>query len=151
MRWLGRMICLGGMMVWAVAAWADSARITKLLPHFLDRDGRHTLSPSLYERDAYQAYLLQHPELRFGMRFDLLFRVPPTAKLAVRLELRGSKNNKPTVATVESSPFKHRGGRSWKTVYLRGEDYRQFGELLAWRATLWEGDRLLAEQKSFLW
>jgi hypothetical protein len=29
--------------------------------------------------------------------------------------------------------------------------YRQFGELIAWRATLWDDDKLLSEQKSFLW
>lgn len=151
MRWLGRLVCIGGLMVWGAVAWADSAQIKKLLPHFLDREGRHALSPSLYERDAYQAYLFGHPELRGGLQFDLLFRAPASAGLMVRLELRGTKNEKPTVANLEASSFKHKGGRRWKVLSLRGKEYEQFGELMAWRVTLWDGVRLLAEQKSFLW
>ena len=29
--------------------------------------------------------------------------------------------------------------------------YHELGELIAWKATLWDGSKLLAEQKSFLW
>ena len=43
------------------------------------------------------------------------------------------------------------GCRTPWIVSLSGEEYQKLGELSAWRATLWEGDRLLAEQKSFLW
>ncbi len=35
------------------AAGAASARIAKVLPQLLDLEGRHALSPSLYDRDAY--------------------------------------------------------------------------------------------------
>jgi hypothetical protein len=34
---------------------------------------------------------------------------------------------------------------------IDGENYKNFGELVAWRVTLWAGDQLLGEQKSFLW
>ena len=40
---------------------------------------------------------------------------------------------------------------NWSQMKLAGENFSKLGELVAWRATLWEGDRLLAEQKSFLW
>jgi hypothetical protein len=47
---------------------------------------------------------------------------------------------------------KYRGVFStWSRVSLSGEAYKQFGELSAWRATLWDGDQLVSEQKSFLW
>jgi len=36
-------------------------------------------------------------------------------------------------------------------VALTGDDYKKFGELLAWRVTVWDGTTQLAEQKSFLW
>ena len=39
----------------------------------------------------------------------------------------------------------------WTAVSLTGEEYKKFGELRAWRATLWEGEKMLGEQKSFLW
>ena len=38
------------------------------------------------------------------------------------------------------------------TLRLRlGENSYNLGDLIAWRATLWNGEILLAEQKSFLW
>lgn len=151
MCFVRRVAAVGCFLIWATVAWGDTAQIKKLLPHFLDQEGRHAVSPSLYERDAYQAYLRRHPELRSGIRFDLLFRAPRSSQLAARLELRGSKGNRPTEVTVQLPLADHRGGRAWRTAYLRGTDYGNLGELLAWRATLWEGDRLLAEAKSFLW
>ena len=39
----------------------------------------------------------------------------------------------------------------WTKFELVGAEYKDFGRVTAWRATLWEGDRLLSEQKSFLW
>jgi hypothetical protein len=41
--------------------------------------------------------------------------------------------------------------RHWDSLTLGGADYKNLGSLIAWRATLWRGDELLAEQKSFLW
>ena len=41
--------------------------------------------------------------------------------------------------------------RHWNSLTLGSADYRNFGELVAWRATLWRGNQLLSEQKSFLW
>src|SRR5687768_7947766 len=69
------------------------ARISKVLPHFLDRDGKHTLWPSLYERDAYQAHLRKTPEERSGLRLDILWKAKKvsSAKLVLRAELRGLK------------------------------------------------------------
>jgi hypothetical protein len=32
-----------------------------------------------------------------------------------------------------------------------GDAYRKIGDVIAWRATLWEGDQLVAKQESFLW
>ena len=36
-------------------------------------------------------------------------------------------------------------------IKLEGEEYKKFGELVAWRVTLWDGDKQVGEQKSFLW
>jgi hypothetical protein len=41
--------------------------------------------------------------------------------------------------------------RSWTSLALNGADYKNFGELVAWRATLWDGEQMIGEQKSFLW
>ena len=39
----------------------------------------------------------------------------------------------------------------WTQLDLLGEEYKEFGVVTAWRVSLWEGSRLLGEQKSFLW
>ena len=39
----------------------------------------------------------------------------------------------------------------WTPLTLDGDSYRKLGEVVAWRASLWDGETLLADQKSFLW
>jgi len=130
---------------------AASAKILKVLPHLLDLKGRHTLSPSLYERDAYQAYLRLHPEERSGLRFDVHWKSATVSRPTLRVELRGARAKEPTTAVVQgvvkaTGLFSH-----WSAVTLSGTDYEKFGELVAWRATLWDGENQVAEQRSFLW
>ena len=42
-------------------------------------------------------------------------------------------------------------GESSKIFAVRGEDFRSGGSVSAWRVSLWDGDQLVAEKKSFLW
>jgi len=147
-------------MIWLLLAvlpvFADGSekgRIVKMLPLFLDLKGHDALSPSLYDRDAYQAYLRRHTNEISAIRFDLLWQVanPSAAKYKLRMELRGlSAGGKPARMTLEQEappPLLRR----WNSLTLGGADYKNFGELIAWRATLWRGDQLLSERKSFLW
>lgn len=133
---------------------AATGRVTKVLPHFLDLKGRHALSPSLYDRDAYQAQLRRNPEQRSALRFDVLWRAKDVkTKLKLRAELRGTtQGNLPRQTTLETELEARLVGRSrWSSVALAGEDYKKFGEVTAWRLTLWDGEQLVGEQKSFLW
>ena len=150
MRWLKLLPLLLFFSAPAPDAEAASGKIIKVLPHLLDRDGRHSLSPSLYERDAYQAFLRKHPDLCSGLRFDVQWKAKRAAgaPLLLRLEIRG-KEARPVV--LEQTARRDRSYRRWNSLRVDGVSYRKLGEVLAWRATLWEGDRLLAEQKSFLW
>ena len=136
------------------AAQAAESRVLKVLPHFLDHKGLHTLSPSLYERDAYQAQLRKHPEQRSAIRFDIQWKDknPGKATLKLRVEIRGvAEGNLPKQKVLET-PVTGGGWFShWSSLTFGGDEYKQFGEVTAWRVTLWEGDLLLAEQKSFLW
>jgi hypothetical protein len=139
------------------AAWdggAATGRVVKVLPHFLDQKGRHSLSPSLYDRDAYQAQLRLHPDQRSALRFDVLWRATGVrSNLKLRVELRGTAHgNLPRQTALETALDARRAGRNrWSSLKLAGEDYRNFGEVTAWRVTLWDGDQLVGEQKSFLW
>jgi hypothetical protein len=44
-----------------------------------------------------------------------------------------------------------RGLNKWTPLVLNGAPYEQLGEIIAWRVSLWDGEKLLADQKSFLW
>jgi len=135
-------------------AFAATGRVLKVLPTLLDLQGKHALSPSLYERDAYQAYLRKHPEKRGGMRFDVEWKTHGGVfePVKLRVELRGiARGDVPGATTLETSLKPGGWFNHWACLKLAGEDYRKFGDVTAWRVTLWEGDQLLSEQKSFLW
>lgn len=133
-------------------AEAASAKLKKVLPHFLDREGRHTLSPSLFERDAYQLYLREHPEMRSAIGFDVQWKGSKKMPVVLRVELRGSRNGAATRADLESAALTGRGWLSrWSAVTLAGDRYKEFGDVVAWRATVWSANTLMAEQTSFLW
>lgn len=137
----------------APGAEAGTARIKKVLPHYLDLEGRHMLAPSLYERDAYQAHLRQHPEERSALRFDINWTGGRRngGDLRLRLEIRGSGRDPgdPLVLEVPVKPplFLSR----WSAILVEDDAYRRLGEVTAWRATLWQDGTQVAEQKSFLW
>ena len=140
-------VVLGGQNARAAA----SGKIVKVLPTLIDREGRHALAPSLYQRDAYQEHLRQSPQLRSGLRFDVQWKARETGALKLRVEMRGGHEQEQTTLVAEQPVKAPRLFRKWSTIEVRGKEYRNFGDLLAWRATLWDGDRIVAEQKSFLW
>ncbi|TMQ00388.1 MAG: hypothetical protein E6L09_06720 [Verrucomicrobia bacterium] len=133
----------------ACAGGAAPARIMKVLPHLLDRDGRYSLSPSLYERDAYQALLRKSPEKCAGIRFDVRWKAQAGNRVKLRIDIRGSTTAEPLV--LEQIVRRNHWYDRWTSLTLANESYQKVGEVIAWRATLWEGDKLLAERKSFLW
>lgn len=147
-RFLALWIVLAGC---AFDGQAAPARIIKVLPHLLDREGRSSLSPSLYERDAYQLVLRKNPAQCTGLRFDVQWRAGAAgaSHLKLRLEILGSKTPKPL--TLERAVPRSRWFHRWNSITLDRDGFQQVGEVVAWRATIWEGDKLLAEQKSFLW
>ena len=130
---------------------AASAHLKKVLPHFIDRDGLHTLSPSLYERDAYQRELRRKPELRSGLRFDVQWKGSRKTPMVIRVELRGAKDGAETTADIHRQVVRRGWFSKWSSVELTGDEYAKLGELVAWRATIWAGDQLMDEQRSFLW
>jgi len=146
--------------VWIAAAPVRAAspdadgQVRKVLPHLLDRQGRHTLSPSLFDRDAYQAWLRRHPEEVSGLAYDVLWKARGVSgrSLTVRMEIRGLfEGTTPRETTLEVQLEGQSSIRRWTRLTLEGDDYRRFGEITAWRATLWSGDTLLDEYRSFLW
>ncbi len=153
MRRLLVILLLLGSLSATFAADAVSGCVVKVLPLLLDLKGHDAVSPSLYDRDAYQAYLRQHTNEISAVRFDVLWKASNarSAKLKLRVELRGiGPGGLPRQTTLEQSVTPG-FFRRWTSLTLGGADYKNSGELVAWRATLWSDDQLLGEQKSFLW
>ena len=134
-----------------LAADAVSGRVIKVLPFLIDTNGLVAKSPSLFDRDAYQAYLLAHTNDISGMRFDVQWKADKSPDLKVRVELRGvGATNMPTTKTLETT-VKPGTFSKWTEFTLTGDDYKNVGSVVAWRATLWNGDAQIGEQQSFLW
>jgi hypothetical protein len=160
-RWLSPILFLPVLFLLGVVthlqadstSLAPTGRVVKVLPLLMDTNGAVALSPSLFDRDAYQFYLRAHTNEITGIRFDVDCDAKHAEglKLKVRLELRGAgptglPTEKVMEQTVTPRIFHH-----WTSLTLAGPDYKNFGVLAAWRATLWNGGQLLGEQKSFLW
>ena len=139
------------LLLLGVLSTADAARpgkISKVLPHWLDLQGRHTLSPSLLERDTYQAKLRADRSLCSGIRFDVKWSKNTGGSAKLQLELRVTGAAKPIVLEQPIKPSR-RGG--WDAVTLDGDAFRAIGKIVAWRVRLLDGDIELAERRSFLW
>ena len=154
-----RRILIALLMLGSFASWrslgedAPSGRIIKVLPFYLDLQGREAKSPSLFDRDAYQAYLREHTNEISAIRFDIQWKATkaPDENLKIRLELRGvGDQGMPMVKTMETNAppgIFH----DWTMLTLGGEERKKFGAVVAWRASLWNGDQLFGDQTSFLW
>ena len=153
MRTLLILLLTLGLLAGARAADAITGRVLKVLPLLLDQQGRPALSPSLFDRDAYQAQLREHTNEVSAIRYDVLWSAKNAgeAKLKIRVELRGVDTaNRPKLKTLETEATPG-FFRKWTPLTLAADEFRSFGAVTAWRATLWNGDQLLGEEKSFLW
>lgn len=140
---------------------SPEARIIKVLPSLLDAEGRASLHPSLYERDAYQALLRKESAKVAGLRFDILWKARPASgngsgkPLVLRLELRGSSQGVAArggnTLVVERPIAGSQVGRRWSQVVLGPDEFHRVGEVSAWRATLVQDERVVASTQSFLW
>jgi len=153
MRRYAASFVLLGFLLSTAAVWAADGKVCKVLPQFLDKKGRQSLSPSLYERDAYQFYLRKHVLQRAGLRVAVQWKAKGVdwEKTKLRAELRGLLTNSLQTITLEEPVKKSGFFGSWAEFNLTGPEYKKFGELVAWRVTLWEGDRQLSELESSLW
>jgi hypothetical protein len=154
MRWLRSFILATAFLLMAANATAASAgRIVKVLPHYLDKQGRQSLSPSLYERDAYQDQLRKNPADCSGLRFDVQWRArgANAAQLKLRVEVRTGKGMLTKVHTLEQTGLKKGWFGNRGAVNFDRAVFTESGEIIAWRVTLWNGEEQLSEQKSFLW
>jgi len=149
-------MCLltAGICALAYSAGAATGKVIKVLPFFVDREGNHTLTPSLYERDGYQDDLRRHPAKVSTMLFVVQWKVKgeTTAPVKLRIELRGIPRAGAATEAILEQPLEPHGRYShWADVPLPAARFKDLGEVTAWRATLWEGGTKIGGQQSFLW
>src|SRR5882672_3513603 len=89
-----------------LSASAATGRVIKVLPQFLDLKGRHALSPSLYDRDAYQAQLRESKTNVSGMRFAVQWKASSASALKLRMEIRGISHGEIPPTIVLEQPLK---------------------------------------------
>lgn len=152
MRWVMTSLLLVAIFCAGNSAQAATGKVFKVLPQYLDLKGRAAVSPSLFERDLYQIRLRERPAERAGLQFCIQWKAAAPGDLKLRVEARGVMSGKSAAAITVEEPVK-RGSRfsHWTTIVISAEDYKQLETLTAWRVTLWDGDQLIGEQKSFLW
>lgn len=132
---------------------AGEPRILKVLPHHMDEQGRISIFPGLFERDAYQRELRQGKIPTSGVRFDIQWQAGPHDKdgLTLRVTTRTAKKDAFHPVVIEASTKGNRRIGGWSSVALDGPRYQEAGEVLAWRVVLLDGEREIAAQESFLW
>ena len=136
------------------AAESSHAKAIKVFRFLVDADGLHARSSSLLDRDAYQAYLREHPAKVNGLRFIIQWkrRSESPAQPAIRVEVRHGNGN--TIGEfAKTAPVKVRKTRrsQWHQITISGEEYVRLGKVIAWRVSLWDGETMLAQAESFLW
>src|SRR3954471_10065052 len=110
---------------------ASEPKIIKVLPHLVDKKGRHALSPSLYDRDAYQVYLREHPAEITALRFDVQWKAGGrTTPLKLKIEIRGSKLDLGTTMTVQTEVEPPKFFAKWSQVSLDKETHDKLGEII---------------------
>ncbi len=137
----------------APAVDAGEGKVVKVLPQYLDKQGRYALSPSLYERDAYQAILRKSPGNQGGVRLAVEWKAKKVdwTHLTMRAEMRCLTNDTLQTVTLQQPVVKTGWLNNWSEFRITGDKYKKFGHLVAWRVTLWDGDKQLSAMESFLW
>jgi hypothetical protein len=147
------LIALAILFLLAPVIQAGEGSVVKVLPQLLDEHGRHALSPSLYERDAYQFHLRKTPKLRAGARLVVQWKAKKVdwTQLKLRAEMRCLLGDALHTVTMEEPAVKNGHFSSWSEFRIEGADYKTFGQIVAWRVTLFEGDHQIGQLESFLW
>ena len=137
----------------AFPAQAANSGIRKVLPHLIDKKGRTSIAPGLFEREAYQRQLRSNPKNVSGVRFNIQWNAngTPEERLKLRIYVRTSKRIPSKPLEIETALQTSRGLGGWSSFELSGKSYQEAGEVLAWKVVLLDGSKEIGQQQSFLW
>jgi len=131
-------------------------RFSKIKLLFLDASKKSPLEPGQdryvefeRKRALYGAITPSDQRERYGNYFTFMWESKRSADVVVRLEYR-QQSLGPMVQTKEIS-YRAAFGHQITRFQVTGDDYLQYGRVLAWRATILEGGKVAAETRSYLW
>jgi len=130
-------------------------KISKVNVEYVDAQGNTTSAiGDQVEKARYQRQL-EHSGKYSAIRYYILWKAPstPTPDLAIKLEARGMdvESGREGVETLTKT-YPQKGHFSgWAILDIQGEALKKFGRPRAWKATILQGNRSMAERKSFTW
>jgi hypothetical protein len=131
-------------------------RFVKVKLFFLDASAKSPLEPNQdryvefeRKRALYGAITPSDQRERYGNYFTFIWESEHPADVVVRLEYKQQALG-PMIQMKEIS-YRAVKGRTITRFQVTGDDYLQWGRVLAWRATLLENGRPVAEKRSYLW
>ena len=130
---------------------AFSFRKTKLFLHDRKLEKPTTSDMVNFERErlGFGAVAIDEFQAREGHYFDFWWRAERPANVTVRLEYQQQKLGAYVLAQEIDVPAA-RGTIETKFKVV-GDDYREYGKVIAWRALLIENGKIVALTQSFLW
>lgn len=143
---------LGAWGLMSCAGPAPETGITRVKIYRLDPaavpDNPEPSIPFEQKHYLYGAVSQEDREARRGSYYTVFFRTrDQSTPVRARFEYRQAASGF-AVHTQEASVDP---GTGLVRFAVNGEEFRQRGRLLGWRATLTQGNQLLGERKSYLW
>jgi hypothetical protein len=140
----------------AEAKPSDLIRFTKTKLFFLDATAKSPLEPGQdryvefeRKRTLYGAITPSDQRERYGNYFTFFWEAKRFANVVMRLEYR--QQSLGPMIQIQEMPYRAASGRLITRFQVTGDDYLQYGRVLAWRVTILEGGRVIAEKRSYLW
>lgn len=128
--------------------------VTKVNRTLLDKNGYETDIVGDLKGEAVYQYKLRHqPQNQYGARFHIKWKGPKGAsRIRLVLDVQGlTPSNESTRATIARDLPDLDGWAEWTTLDITGTQFKQLGEIMAWRVTILAQDRVMAELPSANW
>jgi hypothetical protein len=141
-----------GSLVLVHAEDVDGFSVKKVNHEYIDLQGNTTGEIGSFVLKArYQKEIESTPKVS-GMRFHVIWGAPSDNAITVKLETRGldgDTGKETRQSWTKSYPVD--ADRGPAVFDITGESWKKQGKMMAWRATILQGEQVMAQRKSFLW
>lgn len=152
-----RACCLLLLLALGVGSLAAAEpRLRKTKQYFLDATKESPLEPGQdryiefeRKRALYGAVTPSDQRERYGNYFAFFWEAPERADVLVRLEYR--QQNLGPVVQSKTLTYRDAVGHQVSRFSVIGDDYLQYGRILAWRVSLVRGGKIVDQRRSYLW